>query len=55
MELMIALKHEHIIRVNEVIDDPEHHKYYIVMEFAINGSLQHLFECKNKVNNIESP
>ena len=43
----MTLNHKHIIGVKEIIDDPEHHKQYIIMEYAVNGSLEHLFKCKN--------
>ena len=36
---MKNLEHPNIIKLSEVIDDPEKKKLYLVMEFAAKGAL----------------
>ena len=36
---MKKMYHPHIVRLIEIIDDPNHHKQYLIQEFIPNGDL----------------
>jgi len=40
MEVMKTLKHPNIVRLYEVIDDPETDEIYLIMDFLKHGTLQ---------------
>ncbi len=37
--IMKKMNHPHIVRLIEIIDDPNHHKQYLIQEFIPNGDL----------------
>lgn len=39
--ILKKLNHPHIINMLEVIDDPNHEKIYLVMDFAESGAIAH--------------
>ena len=43
---MMQLRHPHVVRVVEILDDPNREKLYIVMELMPGGSLEQLLKRK---------
>jgi serine/threonine protein kinase len=39
MGIMMNLDHPYILKLLEIINDEEHHKIYLVMEYIKNGSM----------------
>jgi len=39
MAIMKKMDHPYIIKLLEIINDPDFHKLYLVMEYSFNGSL----------------
>ena len=39
MAVLKKLDHKHVVKLFEIIDDPQSHKIYIITEFVKNGSL----------------
>jgi len=40
MDFLVKMNHDNIIKLHEVIDDPESRKVYMVMEYLSGGSLR---------------
>lgn len=38
--IMKKMNHPYVLRLVEIIDDPNHHKQYLIQEFVANGNLQ---------------
>lgn len=49
ISIMRKLKHEHVLRLIEVIKDEEKQKIYIALEFAGAGSIQNLIDTHKKL------
>ena len=50
IRIMRALKHENIVKLYEVLHDPQNDIVYLIMEYADCGSLQHLIDSKTQLS-----